>query len=79
MQELDINPAHALLELNLPSPQIRRNIAIRGLLHKRILGLCHPDYDRVLSCYRSRLDPLGHNKQLYGHNVEVIHCQALWH
>ena len=80
LRELGISSEQALLEFNFPSPQIRRNIGILGLLHKRVLGLCHPSYDLLLPWYSSRFDTprgLGHNKQLYGHNDEISHCQGL--
>ena len=81
LRELDISVDQALLELNFASPQIRRNIGILGLLHKRVLGKCHPSYDLLLPWYSSRFaEPRGrgHDKQLYGHNVEITHCQGLW-
>ena len=45
LRELGISSEQALLDFNFPSPQIRRNISILGLLHKRVLGLCHSSYD----------------------------------
>ena len=81
MRELDISVEQALLKFNFASPQIRRNIGILGLLHKRVLGKCHPSFNLLLPWYSSRFDVprgLGHDKQLYGHNVEVTHCQVLW-
>ena len=81
LRELAISPEQALLEFNFPSPQIRRNIGILGLLHKRVLGLCHPSYNALLPWYNTRFSVprgLGHNKQLYGHNVEISHCAGLY-
>ena len=81
VREMGISSEQALLDFNFPSPQIRRNIGILGLLHKRVLGLCHSSYDILLPWYSSRFDTprgMGHNKQLYGHNVEISHCQGLW-
>ena len=81
LRELGLSSEQALLDHNFPSPQIRRNIGILGLLHKRVLGLCHPSYDTLLPWYSSRFSVprgLGHNKQLYGHNVEISHCQGLY-
>ena len=81
LRELGLSSEQALLDHNFPSPQIRRNIGILGLLHKRVLGLCHPSYDTLLPWYSSRFNVprgLGHNKQLYGHNVEISHCQGLY-
>ena len=69
------------MEFNFAPPKLRRNIAILGLLHKRVLGLCHPSFDRLLPWYTSRFDAPrghGHNKQLYGHWAEISHCQGLF-
>ena len=53
LRELGLSSEQALLDHNFPSPQIRRNIGILGLLHKRVLGLCHPSYDTLLPWYSS--------------------------
>ena len=55
LRELDISVDQALLEFNFAPPQIRRNIGILGLLHKRVLGKCHSSYDTLLPRYSSRL------------------------
>ena len=44
LHELDMNPAFAFLTYNFAPPNLRRNIAILGLLHKRILGKYHPSF-----------------------------------
>ena len=80
LRELDMSAEHALLEFNFPPPQTRRNIGILGLLHKRVLGKCHPSFNHLLPWYSSRFDVsrgLSHDKQLYGCNVEISHYQGL--
>ena len=64
-----------------PPPKLRRNIGVLGLLHKRVLGKCHPSFETLLPWWTTRFAAargLGHNKQLYGHNVEVSHHQAIF-
>jgi hypothetical protein len=81
LRELGISAEYAYMEFNFAPPKLRRNIGILGLLHKRVLGLCHPSFDRLLPWYSSRFEPgggHGHNKTLYGHNCEVSHCPGLF-
>ena len=52
-----------------------------ALLHKRVLGKCHPSFERLLSWWSERFDEaggLGHNKKLYGHWAEVRTHRALF-
>ena len=56
------------------SPKLRRNIAILGLLHKRVIGKCHPAFEQLLPWYSQRSPEgrgFGHSKQLYNHCVEI--------
>ena len=81
LRELGISAEFAFMEFNFAPPKLRRNIGILGLLHKRVLGLCHPSFERLLPWYSSRFEPgggHGHNKTLYGHNCEVSHCPGLF-
>ena len=81
LRELGLSEEHAFLEFNFAPPKLRRNIGILGLLHKRVLDLCHPSFERLLPWYNQRFDEargFGHSKQLYGHWVEVTHCQGLF-
>ena len=81
LRELGISVDQALLELNFASTQIRQTIHILGLLHKRVLGKCPSNYHLLLPwCSSCFAEPRGrgHDKQLYGHNVEITHCQGLW-
>ena len=42
LEELDLDARTAFLEYNFAPSDVRRNIGILGLLHKRVLGLIHP-------------------------------------
>ena len=82
LHELGISAEQAFLEFNFAPPRLRRNIAVLGLLHKRVLGKCHPAYERLLPWYSERFPeaaPRGHNKKLYGHWVEVSAHNALFY
>jgi len=81
LRVLGISPAEAFLDLHFAPPQLRRNIGILGLLHKRVLGKCHPSYEQLLPWYVQRFPGgrgHGHNKQLYGHWVEASAHPALF-
>ena len=46
-----------------------------------MLGLCHRSFDSLLPWYSQRFNserPVGHNKQLYGHWLEVKEHRALF-
>jgi len=76
LRELGLSPADGFLEYNFALPSLRKNIGILGLLHKRVLGKCHPSVERLLPWWSDRFSVargLGHNKQLYGHWVEISH------
>ena len=49
LHELDLSPSSAFLNFNFAPPSLRRNIGILGLLHKRVLGKCHPTFERLFS------------------------------
>ena len=81
VHELGLSIDQAFLDHNFPPPKLRRNIGVLGLLHKRVLGKCHPSFETLLPWWTTRFAAargLGHNKQLYGHNVEVSHHQAIF-
>ena len=80
-RELDLSPADAFLNHAFAPPSLRRNVGILGLLHKRVLGKCHPSFDRLLPWWTTRFSEprgQGHTKQLYGHGVEISHHQAIF-
>ena len=81
LRALGISPAQAFLDFNFAPPSLRRNIGVLGLLHKRVLGKCHPSFELLLPWYTERFPEgrgHGHNKQLYGHWVEISAHQALY-
>jgi len=79
--ELGLTAAQALLDFNAAPPRLRRNIAALGLLHKRVIGKCHPAFERLFPWYSERFDEgrgMGHNKQLYSHWVEISAHRSLY-
>ena len=81
LRELGLSPAQAFMEYNMASPSLRRNVGALGLLHKRVLGKCHPSFERLFPWYADRFaEPRGsgHSKQLYGHWVEVSSHRSIF-
>ena len=79
LKELDLTEEQAFLDFNFAPCRVRRNIAILGLIHKRVLGKCHPSYDRLLPFSQVKSTRANaHNKQLYGHWCEITSHQALF-
>ena len=79
LHSLGVSESQAFLDHNFAPCSLRRNIAVLGLLHKRVLGQCHPSFERLLPW----CDPItgrgfGHNKQLYGHWLEATQQRALY-
>ena len=48
LRDIGIHPNEAFLNFNFGPPNLRRNIGILGLLHKRVLGLSHPMFQFLL-------------------------------
>ena len=74
LRDIDVHPAEAFLDFNFAPPTLRRNIGILGMLHKRVLGLCHPMFQTLLPFCSDvpGCDYQGnHNRALYGHLHEV--------
>ena len=81
LHKLNLSNSEAFLKFNFAPTILRRNIGILGFLHKRVLGLSHPSIEKLLPWYSQRFDEsrgLGHNKQLYGHSVEISHQRSLF-
>ena len=81
LHKLGVSEKDAFLDHNFAPSSLRRNIAILGLLQKRVLGLCHRSFDSLLPWYSQRFETargFGHNKQLYGHWVEADQHSALF-
>ena len=69
------------LEFNFAPPGLHRDIGILGLLHKRVLGLSHHIFQRLLpfccdvpGSYRQG----NHDKQLYNHLQEANFQMSLF-
>ena len=76
LRDLGLSPSDASLEHAFAPPSLRRNIGILGLLHTRVLGKCYPSFDRLLPWWTTKFSEprgRGHNKQLYGHWIEISH------
>ena len=74
LNDIEVSEATAFIDMNFAPPTLRRNIGMLGLLHKRSLGLCHPDFEMLLPWFHSRFGFVvagRHNKQLYNHALEV--------
>ena len=81
LNELGLSAAQAFLEFNFAPPSLRRHIGILGLLHKRVLGKCHPSFEYLLPWYCTRFTEArghGHTKQLYAHWLEITNHQGLF-
>ena len=68
--------------VNFALPTIRRNIAILGLYQKRVLGKCHPFFDKLMPWYSDRFPQCrrpGHDKSIYTHWVEISAHNALFY
>ena len=80
LEELGMSEAIAFCEHNFAPPSLRRDIGVLGLLQKRVLGKAHPIFQKLLPFFFDVfgfLRPEEHNKQLYGHFLEVHFQQAL--
>ena len=68
-----MNEEAAFLDFNFAPPSLRRDIGILGMLHKRVLGLAHPIFDRLLPfhCESHGASTGSHTKQLYGHILQA--------
>ena len=81
LHDLGVSPMHAFMEFNFAPPRLRRNVGILGLLHKRVLGKCHPTFERLLPWLSSKFPDFrthAHNKQLYGHWAEITAHQTIF-
>ena len=70
LRELGIDATEAFVFFNFAPPGLRRDIGVLGLLHKRVLGLSHPVFQKLLPFHMEVFGTRGHgrhNKQLYGH------------
>jgi len=81
LENLGIDERYAFLEHNFAPPSLRRNIGVLGLLHKRVLGLSHPIFQKLLPFHADVFGSLRqgeHTRQLYGH-VLIVQAQHSLH
>ena len=81
LNEIHLTESEAFLKHNFAPPILRRDIGILGLIHKRVLGLAHPIYQKLLPFFGDVFGYLcgnSHSKQLYGHDLS-IHFQHSLH
>ena len=48
LMELGVEQSDAFMNFNFAPPDLRRNIGILGMIHKRVLGRCHPVFQKLL-------------------------------
>ena len=81
LKDLGVEETEAFIKYNFAPPSLRRNIGVLGLLQKRILGLSHPVFQDLLPYHVDvfgSLRPGEHDKQLYGHILNIQYQQALY-
>ena len=74
VETLGLSEEAAFRDNNFAPPVLRRNIGILGMLHKRVLGLCHQDFEQLLPWFSQVFGYTvegRHTKQLYNHVLEV--------
>ena len=84
--KLEISAEEAFASFNFAPPNLRRDIGILGLLHKRVLGLSHPIFQTLFPFLRDVGEDgllAGHDKQLYSHMKEVhlqmnLFCRSIF-
>ena len=81
LSKLGLTDQQAFLDFNFAPTALRRNVAVLGLLHKRVLGQSHRTLEELLPFYSQRFDSprgFGHTKQLYGQWLEATHHRRLF-
>ena len=63
LEKIEVSEEDAFLVFNFAPPVLRRNIAILGLIHKRVLKQCHPAFSELLPWYFDEDD------ELHGKNI----------
>jgi hypothetical protein len=82
LRELGMTPVDAFMEFNFIPSNLRRNVGILGLLHKRVLGKCQPMFECLFPWLSSRFPNFrihGHTNQLYGHWSEILSHMSLYY
>ena len=78
LNKFHCNAAAAFLNNNFVPLTLRRNIAVLGLIHKRVLGLAHPAFSNVMPWDTGTSPEEYHDKQLYDHSAEVKSQRGLY-
>ena len=81
LHKLEVSEEDAFLKYNFAPTDLRRNIAVLGMIHKRLIGESHPTFEALLPRYADHFNTpraIGHNKQLYGHWLEATAHRALF-
>ena len=81
LAKLGVTQEDAFLQYNFAPTELRRNIGILGMLHKRVLGECHPSFEKLLPWYSHHFPEnrvYGHTKQLYGHWLHATRHPAIF-
>ena len=79
LHELHLTEEVAFLDHNFLPPRTRRDVAMLGLIHKRILGTAHPAFAFLLPWSTTSSVNCRHNKQLYSGRDTCIGNHALFH
>ena len=80
LHELGLCPKKAFLDYNFAPLALRRDIAMLGLLHKRVRGIAHEQFSKLFPLSENQTRPGRHNKQLaYVRNDEMHFQQCLLH
>ena len=77
VEEVGETEASVFLKFNFAPPSLRRNIAMLGMIHKKVLGLCHPSFDALLPP-KDFVEEGRHSKQIYAHWNEVTAYRNLF-
>ena len=64
LRDLGVSERDAFVSYNFAPPSLRRDIGLLGLLHKRVLGQCHPGLRSLLPFSEVLAGSPWHNKQL---------------
>ena len=74
LNELQVTEECAFIEHNFAPPALRRDIGILGMIHKRVLGECHPAFCNLLPF--SLHSAPWHDKQINSRLTECVSHQA---
>ena len=75
IEELEICPKKAFMEYNFAPLALRRDIAMLGLLHKRVRGIAHEHFSKLFPFAENQTRPGRHNKQLVSKQRDDMHFQ----